>query len=48
MEVDTVVRDSSVDIATNYGLNGPGIESQWERHQRPTRMPLRLTQPPIQ
>jgi len=24
----TVDRDSSVDIATSYGLNGPGIESQ--------------------
>ena len=22
-------RDSSVDIATRYGLDGPGIESQW-------------------
>jgi hypothetical protein len=24
-------RDSSVGIATRYGLNGPGIESRWER-----------------
>jgi hypothetical protein len=24
-------RDSSVGIATRYGLDGPGIESQWER-----------------
>ena len=24
-------RDSSVGIATRYGLNGPGIESYWER-----------------
>jgi hypothetical protein len=23
------VRDSSVDIATRYGLDGPGIESRW-------------------
>jgi hypothetical protein len=23
-------RDSSVDIATGYGLDGPGIESRWE------------------
>ena len=23
-------RDSSVGIATRYGLDGPGIESQWE------------------
>jgi hypothetical protein len=22
-------RDSSVDIATGYGLDGPGIESRW-------------------
>jgi len=25
-----VDRDSSVGIATRYGLNGPGIESQWQ------------------
>ena len=25
-----VVRDSSVGIATGYGLDGPGIESRWE------------------
>ena len=25
----TVGRDSSVGIATRYGLDGPGIESQW-------------------
>ena len=24
-----VGRDSSVDIATRYGLDGPGIESRW-------------------
>jgi hypothetical protein len=24
-----VGRDSSVDIATGYGLDGPGIESRW-------------------
>ena len=28
MEVDTVGRDSSVGIATRYGLDGLGIESQ--------------------
>jgi hypothetical protein len=28
VEIDTVVRDSSVGIATHYGLDGPGIESQ--------------------
>ena len=26
-----VCRDSSVGIATNYGLDGPGIESRWGR-----------------
>ena len=26
-----VVRDSSVGIATHYGLDGPGIESRWGR-----------------
>jgi hypothetical protein len=25
-------RDSVVDIATSYGLDGPGIESRWERY----------------
>ena len=30
-------RDSSVGIATRYGLDGPGIESQW----RPTQPPIR-------
>ena len=26
-----VGRDSSVDIVTRYGLDGPGIESRWKR-----------------
>jgi hypothetical protein len=42
-------RDSSVGIATRYGLDGPGIESRWRRafpHQ--SRPALRPTQPPIQ
>jgi hypothetical protein len=26
-----VGRDSSVGIATDYGLDGPGIESRWRR-----------------
>jgi len=30
MYIDLVGRDSSVGIATGYGLNGPGIESRWE------------------
>jgi hypothetical protein len=33
-----VVRDSSVSIVTSYGLDGPGIESQWGRIFR-TRLP---------
>ena len=40
-----VSRDSSVGIATCYGLDGPGIESCW-RH--PSRAALVPTQPPIQ
>jgi len=44
-----VGRDSSVGIATGYGLDGPGIESRWGRDfphlPRPTLGP---TQPPIQ
>jgi hypothetical protein len=24
-------RDSAVSIATRYGLDGPGVESRWER-----------------
>jgi len=42
-------RDSPVDIATAYGLDGPGIESRWRRdfpHQ--SRPALRPTQPPVQ
>ena len=27
--MDKVGRDSSVSIATRYGLDGPGIESRW-------------------
>jgi hypothetical protein len=44
-----VGRDSSVDIATRYGLDGPGIESWWGRdfpHQ--SRPALGPTQPPVQ
>ena len=42
-------RDSSVRIATRYGLDGPGIESRCGRdfpHQ--SRLALMLTHPPIQ
>jgi hypothetical protein len=42
-------RDTSVGIATRYGLVGPGIESRWERDVRHLSIPaVRPTQPPIQ
>ena len=42
-------RDSSVGIATRYGLDGPGIESQWRRDfPHPSRPVLGPTQPPVQ
>ena len=41
--------DSSVGIATRYGLDGPGIESRWGRDfPHPSRPALRPTQPPVQ
>ena len=41
--------DSSVGIATRYGLDGPGIESRWERDfPHPSRPAMGPTQPPIQ
>jgi hypothetical protein len=44
-----VGRDSSVGIATRYGLDGPGIESRWGRDfPHPSRPALGPTQPPIQ
>jgi hypothetical protein len=40
---------SSVGIATGYGLDGPGIESQWGRNfSHTSRMALGSTQPPVQ
>ena len=39
---------SSVGIATNYGLDGPGIESRWGEIFLPSRSPLRPSQPPVQ
>ena len=43
------ITDSSVGIATRYGLDGPGIESRWGRDfPHPSRLALGLTQPPIQ
>jgi hypothetical protein len=41
-------RDSSVGTATNYGLEGPGIESRWGLDfPHPSRPALGTTQPPI-
>jgi hypothetical protein len=43
-----VGRDSSVGIATCYGLDGPGIESRWWRDfPQPSSPALGPTQPPI-
>ena len=43
-----VGRDSSVDIATLYGLDGPGIESRSGRDfPHPSRLVLGPTQPPV-
>ena len=42
-------RDSSVGTATSYGLDGPGIESRWERGSPDSfRLALWSTQPPVQ
>jgi len=44
-----VDRDSSVRIATRYGLDGLGIESRWGRDfPHPSRPALRPTQPSTQ
>jgi len=41
--------DSSVGIATGYGLDGPGIESRWGRDfPHISRPVLGPTQPPVQ
>ena len=42
-------RDSSVGIATRYGLEGPGIESRWRQNiPRLSRPALGSIQPPTQ
>jgi hypothetical protein len=44
-----VRRDSSVGKATGYGLDGPGIESQWgQDFPHMSRTALRPTQSPVQ
>ena len=41
-------QDSSVGIATRYGLDGPGIKSRWRPDfPHPSRPNLRPTQLPI-
>ena len=43
-----VGRYSSVGVATRHGLDGPGIELQWERDfPHPSRPALGPTHPPI-
>ena len=41
-------RGSSVGMATDYWLNGPGIESRWGEISRPSRPALGPIQPPVQ
>ena len=44
----SVTRDSSVGIATRYGLDVQGIESRWGRDvPHPSRPALVPTQPPV-
>ena len=49
MGTETSPRGGPGSVTTAYGLDGPGIESRWERdfpHQ--SRPALRSTQPPVQ
>jgi len=43
-----VVHFSSVGIATDYGLDGPGSNPGVDEVFRPSRPALRPTQPPVQ
>jgi hypothetical protein len=44
-----VGQDSSVGVATRYGLDGPGIESRWRRDfPHPSRPAVWPAQPPVQ
>ena len=46
---NNVGRNSVVGIATCFGLEGPGIESRWERDfPHPSRPALGPAQPPVQ
>jgi len=48
MYISTCGPGSSVGIATGYGLDGPGIESRWERDfSHLSRPALGPTQPPV-
>jgi hypothetical protein len=38
---------SSVGIATDYGLDGPGSNPDWDEIFRPSRPALLPTQPPV-
>ena len=45
---DVYESGSSVGVATDYGLDGPGIESRWGEIFRPSRPALGPTQPTVQ
>jgi hypothetical protein len=44
-----VGRDSGVNMASDYGMDGPGIETQWGRvFPHPSGLLQEPTQPPVQ